>query len=65
MWRWPWSKRRDDMESASKLSEAEARLRQALRDTPEIQRAAKSIADLPHDEFADLVIQAFRRRRRT
>lgn len=58
-WRW-W--RRTPNGAAKAAAEAEARLRATQRLTPVYEQMARHLADLPDDEFAARVSQAFRRR---
>lgn len=59
-WRWRWW-RRNGREAERARAEAEARLRAARRLTPVVEGLADQLANLPPDEFAELVAQAFRR----
>lgn len=58
--RWPW--RRDRNGAAEARANAEAKLRATKRMTPVVKKLADRVADLPPEEFADRVAQAFRRR---
>lgn len=58
-WRW-W--RRQPNGAAKAAAEAEAKLRNVQRLTPMYERMAERMAELPDDEFAERVAQAFRRR---
>lgn len=61
--RWPW-RRRGHNGDARARAEQEAKLRSAQRQDEAglFEYIARSLADLPDDEFAELVAQAFRRR---
>lgn len=60
--RWPWRWwRRSGRDAARARAEAEAQLRAAVRHTPVVKMVAGRLADLPPDEFAELVAAAFRR----
>lgn len=58
--RWLWW--RDRNGAAKARAEAEAKLRATQRLTPVYEQMARHMADLPDDEFAARVSQAFRRR---
>lgn len=60
-WRWPWQ-RRNGTEAKRARAHAEARLRAAKRATPIVEQAADRMGDMPADEFAQLVAEAFGRR---
>jgi hypothetical protein len=59
---WLRWRRHSNGTAAKAAAESAARLRSARRDTPVIEAMAKRLADLPDDEFAARVSDAFRRR---
>lgn len=59
--RWPWRWLHRDG-TGEELARAERIRDDAKKRTPRVERAAERLAQLPDDEFADRVSQAFRRR---
>lgn len=57
--RWPW--RRNSGDARRARAAAEAQLRAARRQTPQIEQAAEELT-LTADEFTELVVEAFARR---
>lgn len=60
---WSRWRRHANGTAARAAAESKARLNEARRDTPVIEAMARRIADLPDDEFAARVSNAFQRRR--
>jgi hypothetical protein len=59
---WPFRRRNGRVTAAQREEAADRALRAAQRLTPRVQRyAAGHMADLPAEEFAERVAQAFRR----
>lgn len=61
--RW-WSRRRPANGATEKRLELEAKLRKAERETGAVERLADRVAELPPDEFARRIQQAFDLHRR-
>jgi DNA-binding transcriptional regulator YiaG len=57
-----WFVRAPDGHAKEVREEAEKKLAAAQHMTPIVERAARRVAKLPPDEFADRVAEAFRRR---
>jgi hypothetical protein len=60
--RWPWRRRNGSARKAR--ADAEAQLRAAKQATPLVERLADRMSEMPADEFAHLVAEAFGRRHR-
>ena len=60
--RWPRWLTRHINGTAAERKAAEEKLAAAQKMTPIVERAARRVAKLPPDEFADRVAEAFRRR---
>lgn len=58
--KWPWRRRADD--ASRTRAAAEAGLKAAKRQTAQVEQAADRVAELPPDEFAAMLADAFRRR---
>jgi hypothetical protein len=49
---WPWHRERGETADAEATRELSARLAQAKRDRPAVDRMAAALADMPADQFA-------------
>lgn len=61
--RWRWWRRRGATDAQQARADAEAQLEAAKEQAPEVEQAAHRVADMPSDELAALVAEAFSRRR--